>query len=83
MELGLSGALASGLFALLVFIRKDLLRQKIAIIDSKTASFFAIAKKLPTELQMILCHRVYRSGRDTILLKDSETSLKSLQFLFL
>ena len=83
MDLGLPSALASGLFALLVFIRKDLLRQKIAIVDSKTLSFFTIAKKLPTELQMIVCHRVYRSGRDTIPSRDSETSLESVKHLFL
>jgi ankyrin repeat protein len=83
MDLGLPGALASGLFALLVFIRKDLLQQKIAIADSNSASSFTIAKKLPTELQMTVCHRVYRSGRDTIPSKDSETSLKSLQDSFL
>ena len=43
--------------------------------DQKRACFFAIAKRLPLELQMLLVHRVYDS-KDSVLTKDSEERKK-------
>jgi len=37
---------------------------------------------LPMELQMILCHRIIDSNRDTIVVVDSEASFKNLQRFF-
>jgi len=42
------------------------------------ARFYAIALKLPMELQMILCHKVYRSQLENIRTRDSEQAFRSL-----
>jgi len=78
-------------FALTVFLCDDLLQLKpdshlAAILDHAAAAtatlFFTIAKRLPMELQMILCHRVVGSMKQNILRKDSEAAFKSLARLF-
>jgi hypothetical protein len=40
--------------------------------------FFSMAKKLPMELQMVLCYRAVGSMKDNILCKDSEPAFKHL-----
>jgi len=40
--------------------------------------FFDIIKRLPMELQMMLCHRAVGSTKQNILHKDSEAAFKSL-----
>jgi len=40
--------------------------------------FFSISRRLPMELQMLLCHRVVGSMKQNILNKDSELAFKSL-----
>ena len=78
--------LPAEVFALIVFLCDDLLRLRPALTfitsnpDTATATsrFFAIALKLPMELQMILCHRVVGSMKQNILHKDSEAAFKSL-----
>ena len=86
VELGLLDALAAEVFALTVFLCDDLLHLKPALIFSNPAAaseafrffFFGIARRLPMELQMILCHRVVGSVKESILTKDSEAAFKSL-----
>ena len=53
--------------------------------EAHTAStrFFAIAQRLPMELQMILCHRILDSNRNTIVVVDSEASFKNLAKILL
>ena len=81
---GLLDELAAELFALTVFLCDDLLQVKPALInaapelDTATARFFAIIRRLPMELQMVLCRRVIGSTNDNILSQDSEAAFKSL-----
>jgi len=82
--LGVLDEFAAEVFALTVFLCDDLLQLKttaaIAALDAAAATtrFFAIAIKLPMELQMILCHRVVGSMKQNILHKDSEEAFKNL-----
>jgi len=83
VELGMLDKLTAEIFALMIFLCDDLLQFKPAPLASVTsnleaARFFAIAKQLPMELQMILCHRAVDSDIDGILSKDSEAAFKSL-----
>jgi len=78
-------ALAAEVFALTVFLCDDLLQFKPALVTTTPAAttppalrFFTIAKRLPMELQMILCHRAMGSTKESILRKDSETAFKAL-----
>jgi len=64
------------MFALVVFVSDGLLEIK----DTTTtaARFFSIARRLPLELQMMLCHRVVGSAKEIIPGKDSEVAFKEL-----
>ena len=85
-KLGLQDALAAGLFAVIIFLCDDLLQLKPALLTTASnldaaaaaARCFAIARRLPMEVQMILCHRVVGSAKDSVLSKDSEAAFKSL-----
>jgi len=82
-KLGVLDELAAELFALTVFLCDDLLQLKPASVTTTTTAtrFFAIATRLPMELQMILCHRAVGSMRQNVLHKDSEAGFKSLASL--
>jgi len=64
---------STDLFALVVFHSDDFLKRK-----EENERFFKIAKKLPMELQMILCCGVYGSRKTNIPSKDFEVSAKKL-----
>jgi len=85
--LGVLDELAAAVFALTVFLCDDLLQLKTAAtLSPATAAatrFFTIIKRLPMELQMILCHRAVGSMKQNILHKDSEVAFKSLARIFL
>ena len=78
--------MAAEVFALTVFLCDNLLQLKPAPLAASTTSttaaaatrFFMITSKLPMELQMVLCHRVVGSMKQSILHKDSEKAFKSL-----
>jgi len=82
LNLGLVEANASSLFALIVFMCDDHLKFKKQQNDHRQPDFvdnfqakvrfFSIAKRLPMELQMLLCNRVYSSAEDSVLKKDTE-----------
>ena len=85
VKLGVLAEVAAEVFALTVFLCDDLLHLKpmqatrsTPAAAIKTTRFFAIARRLPMEVQMILCHRVVGSPKDSILSKDSEPSFTSL-----
>jgi len=84
VKLGMLVALAAEVFALTVFLCDDLLQFKPASHPAAAAAtaaairFFAIASKLPMELQMLLCHRAVGSMKQNILRQDSEAAFKSL-----
>ena len=83
VELGLADKDAAELFAMTVFLCDDYLRIKEPNASdgahlSGTARFFNTIKRLPMELQMVLCYRVYESAKQNIKSKDSEAAFKSL-----
>jgi len=65
-----------------VFLCDDLLHLKPALASTvaftAATRFFSIARSLPMELQMILCHRAFGSMKQNILRQDSEAAFKSL-----
>jgi hypothetical protein len=87
LELGLVDKDAAEVFALTVFICDGFLRIKEPAASSTATAtdirFFNIAMKLPMELQMVLCHRVFRSGKDNIKSRDSEPAFRSLAKVFM
>jgi len=91
LSLGLQDEVAAEIFAFVVFLCFDLLQLNPALASTTTGvtaaaavRFFAIARRLPMELQMIVSHRAIGSGKDGILSKDSEAAFKSLaRILFL
>jgi len=69
------GVLAAEVFALTVFLCDDLLQLKPASHPAAAATrFFDVAKRLPMELQMILCHFAVGSVKQNILRKNSEAA---------
>ena len=80
----------SDLFALVVFLCDGLLLTVDAESSasffvfftkpstSQAVRFFRIAQSLPMELQMVLCNRVFGSGKDHVLTKHSEPAFKKL-----
>ena len=89
VKLGMLDEVAAEVFALTVFLCDDLLQLRAGLASTTTASdaaatrYFAIAKRLPMELQMLLCHRVVGSMKQNILRKDSEAAFKSLARIIL
>jgi len=48
---------------------------------AKTLRFFAIAGRLPMDLQMVLCNITFKSPKDLVLTKFSEPEFKRLSHL--
>ena len=67
---------AAEMFALVVFVSDGFLQ--INETTTPAARFFSIARRLPLELQMIICHLVMGSPKEIISGKDSEVAFKSL-----
>ena len=82
VKLGVLNEVAAEVVALTVFLCDDLLQLKPAL-DTAATRFFTIVKRLPMELQMILCHRAVGSMKQNILHKDSEAAFKSLARILL
>ena len=84
----LRDSFTTDLFALVIFLCDGLLRVSVESSasssssttnkDNKAARFFQIAQALPMELQMLLCNRVFGTGKTIILTKHSETAFKKL-----
>jgi len=77
VELGWHDELAAEIFALLVFVSDGLLQINDTT-PSPAARFFSIARRLPLELQMVLCFRQVGSDNEIIHGKDSEVAFKTL-----
>jgi len=78
VELGLLDDLAAEMFALVVFVSDGLLQVNDVTTTTPTARFFSIARRLPLELQMVLCFRQVGSGKEIIPGKESEVAFKEL-----
>ena len=87
VNLGVLEEVAAEVFALTVFLCDDLLQLKPALGAASTSEFarrfFTITKRLPMELQMILCHSAVGSPKQNILRRDSEAAFKSLARILL
>lgn len=73
--------LPAELFAIVVFLCDGLLCQKNISSGNpslEAARFFSISGRLPLELQMYLCNKVYHSPKEIVLIRDSETAFKNL-----
>ena len=68
---------AADMFALVVFVSDELLYVK-STPTAPEARFFDITRRLPLDLQMMLCFRLVGSGKEIISGKDSEVAFKSL-----
>jgi len=79
-DLGYYRELAVNLFALVIFVSDGLLQPKALEGDHRTR-FFAMAIRLPLELQMVLCYRGVGSLKTVILTADSETAFQNLSRL--
>ena len=77
VELGWHDEAAAEMFALVVFVSDGLL-QINETTPSPAARFFSITRRLPLELQMVVCHLVVGSSKEIIPGKDSEVAFKSL-----
>jgi len=75
LEIGWYDEAAAEIFALVVFVSNELLQ---ITTPTPAARFFNIARRLPLELQMIICHLVVGSTKEIIPGKDSEVAFKSL-----
>jgi len=78
VEIGLIDALAAEVFALVVFVSGGLLQINDTKTRTRAARFFSIARRLPLELQMVLCYRQVGSCKEIIHGKDSEVAFKVL-----
>ena len=77
VELGWHDEMAAEMFALVVFVSDGLLQVNDTT-PTPAARFFSIARRLPLELQMVLCHRLVGSRKEIIPGKDSEVAFKTL-----
>jgi len=79
LEFGMYLEIASDIFALVIFLCDGLLQIKDEdAATSKELRFLKIARALPMELQMILCHRAAGSVEMNISSRDAELGFKRL-----
>lgn len=80
MELRWFEEAAAEVFALVVFLSDDLLEVRAGAEFSHPAiaRSLAVVQKLPMELQMMLCHLMVGSAKESIQTNDSETAFRAL-----
>ena len=78
VEIGWYDNLAAEMFALVVFVSDGLLQVNDTATPSPAARYLKIARRLPLELQMLLCFRQVGSAREIIPSKVSEGAFKEL-----
>lgn len=83
LELGLALSMGAGVFATCVFLCDDYLRIRVGEAGSPAARFYAIMRRLPLELQMVLANRLYGSERETVSPDLREAAFRRLAGLFL
>jgi len=75
---GLREHFVGHLFALVVFNSDNFVVINESLAHSDLKRFFKITSRLPLDLQMVLCNRIFGSPRDIILSRDSEPGFKCL-----
>lgn len=66
------GSFIARLFALVVFLCDGFLRLPEDHHSLKSGRFFSTCSRLPLDLQMLVCHRVFGSAKEVVLSGDSE-----------
>ena len=82
VEVGWYDELAAEVFALVIFVSDGFLQIKDTTTPSPAARYFSIARRLPLELQMVLCFRQVGSTKEIIPGKESEMAFKELARMF-
>ena len=86
LELGFPEQLAAAVFALVVFLCDGLLEINPGLESNETTlaavRFFMIARQLPLDLQMFLCHRAACSMKISILGSEAESAFRFLASKF-
>jgi len=89
VELGMLDVIVADLYALIIFWCDGLLafsgrRPTISLgrQDIRVRRFFGMSKRLPIDLQMLLCHRIYGSPAQNVLTRDSEPAFRRLACYF-
>jgi hypothetical protein len=77
------------LFACVIFFADDFLREAApsvhsdgSVAVSQVRRFFCMVRRLPMELQMMICNRAFELAGDIVLTKDSELAFKDLARVF-
>ena len=78
LELGFLDELAAEMFAMVVFVSDGLLQTKETTTPSPAAGFFSIVKRLPLELQMLICYKGVESNKEIIPSIVSEIAFREL-----
>jgi hypothetical protein len=80
LELGWADAVAAEVFAPVVFLSDDYfaLKRNVAESSNRARRFFAIVRRLPMELQMLIARRAAGSAKDTISGRQVDEALKDL-----
>jgi len=78
LQLGLLAEDVANLFACAVLVSDGYLQLRRAAQRKRAARFFAIISRLPMELQMMMCHRRYRSAKVFVLSGDTEAALNKI-----
>jgi hypothetical protein len=78
LELGCLEAMAAELFSMVIFLCDELVEIKEENTTTEAGGFFGIAKRLPIELQMVLCCRVVGFNGDNIPVEQREAAFKKL-----
>ena len=79
LELKLHHVLAAELFALVVFLSDGYFVLSDEVVASSAGTrFFAMVRRLPMELQMVLCNRAYSLHKDIVTTKDSNPAFQRL-----
>ena len=77
-SLGLTVSLVAELFAMVVFYSDGLLKLRMAGAPLAENSYFRITKRLPLELQKVLCNVTYASSALGVKREHSETAFRKL-----
>jgi len=78
LELGFAVADAATLYAIVIFLCDDFLTAECLPDEHPCFRFFRMMQRLPMQLQMIVCHRAFRSPHDSVLHYDLEKALRTV-----
>lgn len=78
VKFGMTSELVAGLFASTVFLCDGLLSRHPGATATSRGRFFSVVERLPLELQMVICNRVYGSPRNSVLSRHSEPAFRHL-----